>query len=74
MNLRYGIKGAATLADLIKLYDSRRGKGGQTVTVGKVNVEAGGQAIVGNVETGDRRKQTTGPDSVPRRTSTENDD
>ena len=59
LNLRYGIKGAATLAELSKLYDSRRGQGRQTVTVGKVNVEAGGQAIVGNVNSGDRRKRAT---------------
>jgi len=59
LNLRYGIKGAATLAALTKLYDSRRGQGRQTVTVGKVNVEAGGQAIVGNVDSGDRRKRAT---------------
>ena len=59
LNLRYGIKGAATFAGLAKLYDSRRGQGGQTVTVGKVNVEAGGQAIVGNVNSGDRRKRVT---------------
>jgi len=67
LNLRYGIKGAATLADLGKLYDSRRGQGGQTVTVGKVNVEAGGQAIVGNVKTAARRTRQTGSESVPRK-------
>jgi hypothetical protein len=59
LNLRYGIKGAATLAELSKLYDSRRGQGQQAVTVGKVNVEAGGQAIVGNVDSRDRRKRAT---------------
>ena len=73
LNLRYGIKGAATLADLSKLYDSRRGRGGQNVTVGKVNVEAGGQAIVGNIETGERRKATK-PQSVPAFPSTEDED
>jgi hypothetical protein len=59
LNLRYGIKGAATLRDLSEFYDSRRGKGRQTVTVGKVKVETGGQAIVGNVDSGDRRKRAT---------------
>jgi hypothetical protein len=59
LNLRYGIKGAATLADLSELYDSRRGKGEQTVPVSKVNVEADGHAIVGNVDSRDRRKRAT---------------
>jgi len=60
LNLRYGLKGAPVVADLIKLLESRRGhgQGGQTVTVREVNVEAGGQAIVGNVEVGDRRNKT----------------
>ena len=58
---------AASLAALSKLYDSRRGQGGQTVTVGKVNVEAGGQAIVGNVKTAARRTRRTGSESVPRK-------
>jgi hypothetical protein len=32
--------------------DRRRGKGRTNITVGQVNVESGGQAIVGNVEAG----------------------
>ncbi len=59
VNLRHSIKGAAVLTDLLQQYESRRGGGTQTVKVGKVNVEAGGQAIVGNVKTGDRRKRAT---------------
>lgn len=50
INLRYSIKGAVTLAQLTEAYDSRRGRGRRHVTVGAVNVEQGGQAIVGNIE------------------------
>ena len=59
LNLRYGLKAAPVVADLIKLLASYRGQsqGRQTVTVREVNVEAGGQAIVGNVEVGDRRNK-----------------
>ena len=49
-NLRYSIKGARTLAELAEVYEARRGRGCRRVTVGTVNVEQGGQAIVGNVE------------------------
>ena len=47
---RHATKGAATVADLVKVLDKRRGAKSEKVTVGQVNVEAGGQAIVGNVE------------------------
>jgi hypothetical protein len=50
LNLRHGIKAAAMVADLVKVLDNRRGAKSEKVTVGQVNVEAGGQAIVGNVE------------------------
>lgn len=50
LNLRHATKGAATVADLVKVLDKRRGAKSEKVTVGQVNVEAGGQAIVGNVE------------------------
>ena len=50
LNLRYGIKAAAVAAELVKALDNRRGAKSEKVTVGQVNVEAGGQAIVGNVE------------------------
>jgi hypothetical protein len=42
-------KGALVVTELTKAYDARRGRGKQTVNVGQVNVEAGGQAVVGNV-------------------------
>lgn len=51
LNLRHGLKGAAVAAELIKVLDARRGNSqSRKVSVGSVNVEAGGQAIVGNVE------------------------
>src|SRR5262245_14750257 len=52
INLRHGIKAAALAADVIKTIDNRRRDKSDKVTVGKVNVEAVGQAIVGNVKTG----------------------
>jgi hypothetical protein len=53
LNLRLALKGCAVAADLVKTLDKRghaKVTAGEKVTVGKVNVEAGGQAIVGNVE------------------------
>ncbi len=73
LNLRHGMKGAVAAADLLKVLDSRRSQGLKKFTVGKVNVEAGGQAIVGNIETGERRKATK-PQSVPAFPSTEDED
>ncbi|MGB6949061.1 MAG: hypothetical protein WBD84_07660 [Methyloceanibacter sp.] len=64
INLRYAVKGAATLVDVMKFNDARRGRAQPTVTVGKVKIEAGAQAIVGNVQTGDPQEQE--PESVPR--------
>ena len=49
VELRWAMKGAEVIGNLIKLRDLRRGAGPQNVTVGSVNVEPGGQAIVGNV-------------------------
>ena len=64
VNLRHAIKAVKVLAELTKLYESRRGLGRQNFTVGKVNVEAGGQAIVGNVKSSGRRKK---PRAMPHR-------
>jgi hypothetical protein len=49
LNLRYGLKGAQVQLDIIRLREARRGQVNQKVVVSKVNVEAGGQAIVGHV-------------------------
>lgn len=56
LNLRHGHKGALVVRDLLSELDSRRGQNPKNVTVGKVNVGSGGQAIVGNVESGGRRE------------------
>jgi hypothetical protein len=52
LNLRLGLKAAETAADLLKARDDRHREQADKVTVGAVNVEAGGQAIVGNVNSG----------------------
>jgi hypothetical protein len=57
VNLRYAMKGADTLGNLVKLRDARRGGGQRSVTVGKLKVESGGQAIVGNVNAGKNRTE-----------------
>jgi hypothetical protein len=73
LNLRYGMKGAGVAVDLIKALDSHRGRGRQQVTVGNVNVESGGRAIVGNVESGEQRKQPTNPAPIRRSPTTKSD-
>jgi len=61
INLRYSMKGVKELAELTEVYDARRGGGRRHVTVGAVNVQQGGQAIVGNVESQKRQKKTKKP-------------
>jgi hypothetical protein len=57
VNLRYAMKGADTLGNLVKLRDARRGGGQQSVSVGKLKIESGGQAIVGYVNAGKNRAE-----------------
>ncbi len=52
MNLKHAAKLMALYAQQVAALDKHRGKGQQKVTVEHVHVAAGGQAIVGNVETG----------------------
>jgi hypothetical protein len=54
LELKSATKGALVAAELAKAYDARRDRGKQTVNVGQVDVEAGGQAVVGNVNPGAR--------------------
>ena len=49
VNLRHAIKGSLAVTEMVKAIDNHRGRDRQTVTVGQVNVQSGGQAIVGNV-------------------------
>ena len=50
-NLKYAIKLLALFTQQLEVLNRLRGKGQQKVTVEYVNVEAGAQAVVGNVET-----------------------
>jgi hypothetical protein len=49
--MRNAIRGAKAVAELLEALDRHRGRGKQSIAVGKVTVESGGQAIVGNVNT-----------------------
>jgi hypothetical protein len=64
LNLRHGLKGVRVAAELIRALDSRRGRNQKAVTVGNVNVGSGGQAIVGNVQSG-RARDEAESDSEP---------
>jgi hypothetical protein len=57
ISLRHAEKGTKVIIDLVKA--RRRRRSPKSVTVGKVNVKAGGQAIVGNVETRKRGSNET---------------
>lgn len=57
--LKQAHKLMALYARQIETLNKHRGKGQQKVTVEHVHVAEGGQAIVGNVETGSRRKGAT---------------
>ena len=54
-HLLAALKGATVVSDLIKTYHAQHQKA-EKVTVGQVNVESGGQAIVGTVETGSKKE------------------
>ena len=68
LNLTLGLKSANVAAELIKTLDDRRREKPDRVSVGAVNVEAGGQAIVGNVNSEGR------PNSKPEETHDATDD
>lgn len=52
LNLKHATKLLGVYARQVEALDKHRGHGQQKITVEHVNVHAGGQAIVGNVETG----------------------
>jgi hypothetical protein len=60
VNLKYGFKGASAVARLIEVYDKTRESPPQGVSIGSVNVEAGAQAIVGEIQVGARRQLENG--------------
>ncbi len=61
LNLKHAAKLLAIYARQVEVLDKHRGKGQQKVTVEYVNVEPGGQAIVGHVETGRGPRRRKGP-------------
>jgi len=63
LNMRYGLKGAQVAAQLAETLQKVRGNQPSKVSVGKVNVESGGQAIVGNVSR-DGKKSDIAPDET----------
>ena len=65
VNLRYGLKAASVFGELSKLRNVLSGHGGESISVGQVRVEAGGQAIVGRVEVTDRRKKRSAQQKKP---------
>lgn len=48
-NLKFGFQGATLVPQLLDAFEKQRGGGQRNVTVERVTVEAGGQAIVGDV-------------------------
>ncbi len=61
MSLKHAEKLMSTYARHLETLNKHRGKGQQKVTVEHVHVEAGGQAIVGNVESGAKTRKSSGP-------------
>jgi hypothetical protein len=64
VDLRYGIKGALALTELVKAFDNHRSRD-RIVAVGQVNVQSGGQAIVGNVGAQPQRVQAAASPTAP---------
>lgn len=65
MSLRHAEKLLALFARQLEVLDKRRGKGKQQVTVKYVNVESGGQAVVGNVRSDVRPAKIQGRAAAP---------
>ncbi len=65
MNLRHAGKLLNTYTRQVEVLDKHRGKGQQQVTVKYVNVESGGQAVVGNVQSEARPRKPVGRDAAP---------
>lgn len=65
MALKHAQKLMTLYTQQIAALNKHRGKGQQKVTVEYVNVEAGGKAIVGNVEVGSKAAQATGAPAAP---------
>ena len=63
VNLKHAEKLMAVYTKQIEALNKHRGKGQQKITVKHVNVEAGGQAIVGNVDA--RKPASVSKEAVP---------
>jgi hypothetical protein len=61
VNLRHAFKGATVVTQLVDAFERVRGNRSGNLSVGKVNVESGGQAIVGTVQSGRRDQE---PDTM----------
>jgi hypothetical protein len=64
MALKHAQKMMTTYARHLETLNKHRGKGHQKVAVEHVHVEAGGQAIVGNVEGGVKARKSSGPAAI----------
>ena len=60
-NLKHAAKLLSIYAQQMGALDKHRGKGQQKMTVEYVNVESGGQAVVGNVKAGEPRRRRKAP-------------
>lgn len=64
--LKHAAKLLSIYSRQIEVLNKHRGKGQQKITVKYVNVQAGGQAVVGNIETGKRlSKRKPNPEQSP---------
>ncbi len=64
-NLKHAVKFMGLFTRQLEAFDRLRGKGQQKITVERVNVESGGQAIVGNVHANPERQTRTPDAKVP---------
>ena len=64
-NLRHAAKLLSIFAKQLETLNRNRGKGQQKMTIEHVNVEAGGQAIVGHIESHAKRPRERAKQSLP---------
>ena len=64
-NLRHAAKLMSIFTKQLETLNRNRGKGQQKITIEHVNVESGGQAMVGNFEADAKRPRTGAKQSIP---------
>lgn len=74
VNLKSAIKCTLAATEVVKVIDSHRGRTKQKVSVSQVNVQSGGQAIVGNVERRNRSDDAPVPQPLPLAAGGDSDD